>query len=457
MKKKISVFALLLSLMLSFVIPVPAAAATETTADDVKYSNVEEFMHDNGYLSFTKNDNAVYLVFIKDTTLYVAEILGVVDSLPVAYSLPTLDSYNGDSLYILARIKYSSVYVYKFYSPEQASLTNDYNLKDTKSVTQYNEFNYMGNIIKCAVLYIAGKPCTFENLVYSDLDVFTRADLSNTAYIYGEDELIFESMLYDGYSFVSWCKDAGLNCVASSNESPNKIPYSYNSYWHIVRKTSNGKWLLTTIGNSVMQENIADYRLLVGENGNLHVASIYSGDDVNGYKLNVRQYEYDTDGWKVRTYETLDTRDSSGLVDLGAGSGFDDTRVLAYTSESIYDHNGSVPLYEKSTEYFDVTNTPDTPDTPDEPDNPTPTPTTAPGSSGSGRPGSGTRPDTGGQATGGGGLDFIINLFTMIWTKICSVPMAVDGYSINLQQIVIYGALVSIVGGFIMHFIFGRK
>jgi hypothetical protein len=255
-----------------------------------------------------------------------------------------------------------------------------------------------------------------------------------------------------------WCDDAGLNCLSSTNESPNKIPYSYNEYWHIVRRTANGKWLLTTIGNSVMQENISDYKLYVGDNGNLHVASIYGGEDTNGYMLNVRQYEYDTDGWKVRTYDTYDTRDSSGVVDLGAGSGFDDSRKFAYTNVDIFVGAEYEPTYPRSTEYYEVTTTPPT-EEPEEPDSPTPNPTTVPDndSSGGGRPGSGTRPDTGGQATGGGGLDFIINLFTLIWTKICSIPMAVDGYSISLQQIVIYGALVSIVGGFIMHFIFGRK
>lgn len=154
---------------------------------------------------------------------------------------------------------------------------------------------------------------SLDAFVYTDMPIYsvTNVSTSSSSMSFYKDTsvVLFESTRYEGFDFPVWCQYAGLNCHASSNESPTKIPYSYNSYWHIVRKTSSGKWLLTTVGNSVSRENASDYTFMYSEDmGTLQVLNLYSGEDTNGYLLNVRQYEYDTDGWKVRTYETYDAR-----------------------------------------------------------------------------------------------------------------------------------------------------
>lgn len=462
MIKKISVFALLLSLLLAVPVPavapvpVQAANSTETTADDVKYRDIEEFMHGMGYLDFSKLDNALYYVFSYDEYLFVLEQQNCKNANPYTCIAPNV-SPNRLFFVFEENIGYK-FYAYEYYIPSLASKYDNYTCLVYSSRNFSDADFYFLDVFRTHkyVNYEQNPIYNISNLVFSDVDIYST-DVSDWHFYRDVKNLIFEASANGLYSFPAWCLDAGLNPVSSSNESPSKIPYSYNSYWHIVRKTSSGKWLLTTVGNSVSADNASDYTFVYSEDlGTLKVFNLYSGEDTNGYLLNVRQYEYDTDGWKVRTFETFDARETEdNYIDLGAGSGVDDTRVLAYTSVNIYDEGFNL-VTPASTEYVEVTDTPTV--------TPEPTPgsgsddsgSSGSGSSGAGRPGSGTRPDIGGEATGGGGLDFIINLFTLIWQKICSIPMAVDGYSISLQQIFVYGALVSIVGGFIIKFIFRR-
>lgn len=408
MKKKISVFALLLSLFCSFIFNFTSPINTYA---DVDYYVPLEYSRD--YIVILYNSNWNYIMFVSDEPFYIGgsgSFYSYTDNGILVLSCNNLS----EGCWVLEEIK-NDVYT-------------GYN-KDTYRASNHNIYN--GNPDAVGELFKA------QNIV-----------------------------TYTGdYSFPLWCLDAGLTYKSSSNEINSVYPYLFNDYIHIVRRTSTDKYgrcLLTTIGNSVYAENPEDYTVMVDENGNIDVFCLYSGDDVNGYQLFVRNYVYDTDGWRLTSYESFNIlEDDDYIIELGEDSLINDYSLLAFSSVDIYSSNFYL-VHEASTEFIDINDLlPIVPDSPVVPDSPTLTPTTAPGSgsgsSGSGRPGSGTRPDTGGQATGGGGLDFIINLFTLIWTKICSIPMAVDGYSISLQQIVIYGALVSIVGGFIMHFIFGRK
>lgn len=212
-------------------------------------------------------------------------------------------------------------------------------------------------------------------------DTVPKIVASNFDYIVGlplSDNIpsVFEYVY--GYTFVDWCTDANLNCTASSKESSSVIPYSYSSYVHIVRKTSTGKWLLTTIGNSVYADNETDYTFLLSEDyGKIKVWNLYSGEDVNGYLLNVRQYYYETDGWKMLSYNTYDSRDTDDLIiDLGNGSGIDSTKVFSYSSVDMYTETGLELVVGASIEYGDIQiEIPDDSGTSETPTTPTPTKT----------------------------------------------------------------------------------
>lgn len=276
-------------------------------------------------------------------------------------------------------------------------------------------------------------------ITYTNKDIYIQESKTDNLMPDGEPWKSYIDFI-EPYTFEDWCSDAGLNCKPSSNESSTVIPFWYNeNYNYIVRKiitpsNTSGIWQLTMIQNG-SDFNHYPYHFVNGDVGYIGVAGVHNST------FTVRDFYYDTDGWKL-----IDRHDVSSLPFANNQTILSDNVVMIYSNTDIYsDADGTSIWYPASLEFYDV------------PDSTTPIPTTVPGSSGSGRPGSGTRPDTGGQATGGGGLDFIINLFTKIWTDICSVKMSVDGYSISLQQIFVYGALVSIVGGFIMHFIFGRK
>lgn len=465
MKKKISVFALLLSLLLAVLVGlVPPGSAkaniTETTADDIKYRDIEDFLESRGYIGFEKKEECKYLAYIDYRNyVYVYEV----DSIDAQNPYWCYRSDNIETLYMWSDVGVDAnkCRKYSFYNLEECAENDCYGYFAVENNGYGNYAYYKNNWRGYRVVNI-----TVDNIAYSDLDIYQcgyELQYSSEYYTPKYIDLLYENSVSEVFTFPVWCDYAGLNCLSSTNESLTKIPYSYNDYWHVVRRTSSGKWLLTTIGNSKNQQ---DMQLRLSEDlSKLIIYNVYEDDGTdssyNGYLANVRQYEYDTDGWKVRSYETIDFSDTEEVtVELEVGTGLDDTRLLAYTNTDIYSFNGYAILHEASTEYYEVTDTPTV--------TPEPTPDSGSsgsddsgssdsGSSGAGRPGSGTRPSVGGEASGGGGLDFIINLFTLIWTKICSIPMQVDGYSISLQQIFVYGALVGIVGGFIMKFIFGRR
>lgn len=383
MKKKISVFALLLSLMLSLVIPVQAKAYTVSFPDfpvEVPYEYF--YIKYNGY--------------------------GSSDLILVGSDVPF--TFDGDNVVNEHKDFLCSMWKY-------ASGTNYWNTKFSNAVLEF---------IKTPM----------DLLLCSNHDILDSSG-----------SVVFEKN-HGPYLLTEWCEDAGLNCAASSNESSTVIPFWYEPayYNYIVRKTLNasstsGIYQLTMIQKTDGQH----YPYYFESNDGIGYLGL-AGSFTDATPFTFRNFYYDSegDGWKLVKHLDISVLPFD-ITDVY----FSDNVVFIYSDTDIYANREASSVWQmKSKTYYNV-------DIP-EPDNPTPTPTSIP-SSGGGRPGSGTRPDTGGQVTGGGGLDFIINLFTLIWTKICSIPMVVDGYSINLQQIVIYGALVSIVGGFIMHFIFGRK
>lgn len=368
-KKKIAVWCALFALLVALV-PLDSARAntTETTADDVKYRDIEDFMHSAGYTSFVKNEGSLYLV--SDTGSYwcVEEINGVLDWNPFWL----YDSSWGSIWYFadIAVTQYMCKY-YNYYEPLEASIRDNFDIVNsgsngygTSNGVYWNGFN----------AYYAVNYGNESNVLYSDLDIYQVEPVTagTTRYVKNTDNVYFESSVYGNFSFPVWCQYAGLNCLASSNESPTKIPYSYNSYWHIVRKTSNGKWLLTTVGSTLGQAKMS--MRLTEDNSKLMIYE-FSGDD--SFTLSVRQYEYDTDGWKVRTYDTYNYDDfTSGILTLGVGTGIDSARMIAYTNTPIYSSDGlsvSIPV---SSEYYEV----EMPDIPEQ--EVTPTPTGAPSGGG---------------------------------------------------------------------------
>jgi len=350
-KKKIAVWCALFALLVALVPPSSAKAnTTETTADDVKYADVDDFMHSMGYMDFAKNDDALYMVFMYGDSLRVLEFFGIINNRPYLCYAPSLK--NNIDVYIVASVSATNAQVYSYYSLELASLQNNYSCLGITNYAYYSGFSckYNGLSVKAGYLYsFADEVYQFKNLIYSDLDIFQQEEASNNFYS-GQGTIVFESTKYDSFEFPIWCQYADLNCLASTNESPTTIPYSYNSYWHIVRKTSSGKWLLTTVGSNLGQAKMS--LRLTEDNSKLMIYE-FSGDDA--VVINVRQYEYDIDGWKVRTYDAYDYDDfSSGLLTLPAGTGIDSTRMIAYTSTPIYSSEGlsvSIPV---SSEYYEV-------------------------------------------------------------------------------------------------------
>lgn len=446
MKKKILVFMLLFAVLVGVLVPaaapvpVQAANSTETTADDVKYRDIEDFMHSAGYYLFEKNEDSLYIVSNDGTTWFVEEITGVKDSNPFWL----YDRARG-TLWFFADIAVTKgmCKYYNYYSPSEASIRDNF---DAYSSGQNGYGTSNGVYWNGSNRYYACNKGNVNDIVYSDLDVYEVEPITTgtTNYVKNTDNVYFESTVYGNFSFPVWCQYAGLNCLASSNESSTVIPYSFNSYWHIVRKSSSGNWLLTTIGSTLGQSKM---NLRLSDSGDLIIYE-YSGED--SFTISVRQYVYDTDGWKVRTYDTYDYDDfSSGLLTLPAGSGLDDTRVLAYTSTDIYSSDGLSVYAAASTEYVE----PSAPDV-------TPEPTPGSGSSGSADSddtGSDDTGSSGGSSSGSGGtvvggdakpggmLDFLVTLATLVWTELFAVEVSVDGYMISFQQIVIYSAVVGML------------
>ena len=544
MKKKIMIFMLLVTVLVSMLVPVRASAAdrvapavyydeeTHTFYDD--YGNVFELTDEYAERFYNENYNVLVLTQLDDGPFWCVNVYYIEKK----YDLCAWKSGNTffhvmeNGLLVSNDINPSVYYTSYWFYPYDETLSD--------SVAQ---FVYKGS-------YIADRGSEYTDMngseyflmsycvtLYCDIDIMSASYDGESVTPLPNEALFYEAKKDDGYTFKAWCSDAGLNCAASSNESDSVIPYSYNGYFHVVRKSSGGKWLLTTIGNS---QNQTDMTLRFSEDeGSLMIYNAYSGEDVNGYLANVRQYEYDTDGWKLKTYETLDSREYDGaLINLSAGSGVDSTRLLAFTNTDIYSFNGYAVMEEASTEYVEITDT-ITPSTAPEEDviitkgypvsgyinsdepvdvyaqyrgseillslesgaelvltcavssndvfwygvqftvdgvmyegyilqdyvsvsqtitPPTPTPSGG-SSSGGGRPGTSNRPsvEIGGDAEPGSGLDFIVTLYSMLWSRVFSIPMNVDGYSISMQQIVVYIALAVIVGGAVYLFLTGRK
>ncbi len=456
MVKKIIVFMLLFTLLVGVGVTeqVKAANSTETTADDVKYADVEDFMHSIGYTTFVIEDGYSYFVFLDDVDLCVFRVsCDVQEGIRCFWNTDTSLNADGEALSIVS-YNYMLGYFDLYETPSSASVSGNISpvrngTIDKKSVTldgiAANTLNWTG--------------WSFDTLIYSDYDIYLIDSYPD--YYSNVSEVVFEGSMAYVYNFQLWCSDAGLNCLASSNESPTKIPYSYNSYWHIVRKSSSGNWLLTTIGSTLGQ---AKMNLRLSDSGDLIIYE-YSGED--SFTISVRQYVYDTDGWLVHTYDTYDYDDfSSGLLTLPAGSGLDDTRVLAYTSTDIYSSDGLSVYAAASTEYVE----PSAPDV-------TPEPTTAPdsgsddtgsddsgdsddsGSSGGGTGGGTSGPGivVGGQAKPGGLMELVLYFIRWVWTDLFAVQVPVDGYDISVQEVIIYSLLVSLLGAALGYSIFGGK
>ncbi len=449
MKKKSIVFMLLFAFLIGVLVPaaapvpVKAANATETTADDVKYRDIEQFVEQLGYIGFEKKENCKYLAFHSGDELVVYEV-NVSDELnPYWCILPD----DNDTIFFWsdAGCTSSNCMVYRFYSMENCAKYDCYSYYSSAQNNYGNYDYYKSQWLPYCIVNVL-----LDNLEYSDLDIYTcEVEIkSKIYYTPSYTDLLYENNASYTFTFPVWCDFAGLNPLSSTNESPNKIPYSYNDYWHIVRRTSSGKWLLTTIGNSKNQEGMQ--LRLSEDNGSLIIYNDYEDDgtdsSVNGYLANVRQYEYDTDGWKVRSYDTYDFSEIDEVtIELEAGTGLDDTRLLAFTNTDIYSFNGYAILHEASTEYYEVTDTPTV----------TPEPTPGSGSSGSGD--SDDNGSSGGSSSGSGGtvvggdakpggmLDFLVTLATLVWTELFAVEVPVDGYMISFQQIVIYGAVVGML------------
>lgn len=441
MIKKISVFALLFSFLLALGVPVQAKAEEETNNEyglyfdrdkylfyddvgnqyDIISSSAKEKLADNSYycvVTFGNESGSSY----NDIFIYF---------IPVEYGLAC-----NETLFILlndGEIVKESVTVYRSKYEWRGSFDTLKHL--------YSE-NYNTTLLNNIYYYSHSSPPL--TCVYSDCDIYNSYKENSNYYIDLYGDLFYKVFL--PYDFESWCADAGLNCSASSNESDSVIPFWYepDNYNYIVRKTLTASSTSGVYQMTMLQKTDGahyPYYFEVNDIGYLGVAGAFS--DISTFT--VRNFYYDAvgNGWKL-----IGRFDVSTLPFDNTNVTFDENVVFIYSDTDIYANREASSIWQAaSTEYYNV-------DIP-EPDTPTPTPTSVP-SSGAGRPGSGTRPDTGDEATGGGGLDFIINLFTLIWQKICSIPMAVDGYSISLQQIFVYGALVSIVGGFIIKFIFRR-
>lgn len=369
-KKKIGVWCALFALLVALVPPGSAKAnATETTADDVKYRDIEDYLEQCGYIGFEKNDNCKYIAY-KTSGGYV-----------YVYEFDVLDSQNpywcfspeNDSLVMFwadINMDASACQIYSFYNMEDCAKNDCYSYYSMSQNSSGTYAYYKNNWRAYRVM-----SATVDDIAYSDLDIYKCDyvfEYSNYYYNPSFLELLFENSIGTTFTFPVWCEYAGLNALSSTNEASNKIPYSYNSYWHVVRKTSSGKWLLTTIGSNLGQAKMS---LRLTEDNSKMMIYEFSGDDT--VSINVRQYEYDTDGWKVRTYDTYSYDDfTSGILVLGAGTGIDSTRMIAYTNTPIYSSDGlsvSIPV---SSEYYEV----EMPDIPGQ--EVTPTPTSAPSGGG---------------------------------------------------------------------------
>lgn len=337
-KKKIAVWCALFALLVALVPPCSAKANTTETEEDGVLVDACLALKEDAEI-YAKLKSYPY-------------VLGKTSELSCDYMLMIYTEDKNPCVTVKGMYEYSAYFLAGFKSDGTRSYGSCYKYVD-------GAWEYVGYTNRS----FKGSGSTYPEILLSSFDIIY--DKSGNV-LYEDIKTFFDYV--DGYNFGTWCKDAGLNCQASSNESASVIPYSYNDYWHIVRKTNSGKWLLTTIGSTLGQAKMS---LRLSENNGSLVINEFSGDD--SFTLSVRQYEYDTDGWKVRSYDTYDYDDmTSGLLTLEAGTGIDDTRVIAYTSTDIYSSDGLAVVVSASTEYTEPT----TPEVPSE--EITPTPTTAP-------------------------------------------------------------------------------
>ncbi len=446
MKKKIMVFMLLFAFLVGVVAPDQAKAAnsTETTADDVKYRDIEDFMHGAGYLDFEMNEDSFYFCVKQSDYIYIYELSGYLDCEPfVALKA------NSDYVYFFceAAINAYKRYEYQYYNFEKAALHANYDclnyVEKTFTNSKMNTDQYYYNDLYNYYLYFG--PCVADSILYCDLDIYNVKPESG--YFYESyDELWFEKTVSDGYTFPSWCSDSGLICGVSSNESSTVIPFFYepDDYHYIVRRNRiSGSQYIWYLSQVTKEDELIYYstnRALA--NSSIGAAALYvlSGEYAAG-STNVRNYVYDSSGggWLYTDNYSIDLGLTNEYYVDDIGITYSSSMPIVYSSTDIYsDKEQSSVFYAANTEYEDSEVTyPDISPT----STPTPTPISNSGST-----------DLGGNVVAGGGIDFIISLVSSLWNRVYSIPMYVDGFQISLQQLYVYGILAGIVGAAIFAF-----
>lgn len=419
---------LLFAFLVGVVAPDQAKAAnsTETTADDVKYRDIEDFMHGLGYSDFSKSDGCLYFVTPDSLdTFMIIEISNTSD----AYCF-----YEESKEYT---ILYTSnedytINIFMYYKPEYASNYDNY------SCINVYENQFYGN---CNSRYVTVKGvqrnyirfCDYKYFYYSDLDVYQPVVISEYNYGYSTDIVLYESNLFGSYSFEQWCSDAGLTCSASSNESDSVIPFWYepDSYNYIVRKTLTASSTSGVYQMTMLQKSDGahyPYYFEVNDIGYLGVAGSFA--DTSAFTVRNFYYDVEGNGWKY-----IERFDVSTLPFDNTNVTFDENVVFIYSDTDIYaDREASSIWQPASTEYYNV-------------DIPEPEITRVPVGGGS---------TVGGNAKPGGLLEFLITLITLVWTKLFAVEVPVDGYNISFQSIIIWGS----VAGFLIFLgsrLFGGK
>lgn len=385
MKKKIIMFAVLLSLLVGIVPPGSARA-------EVIYS-FTEWCADNGYsINYTVVDNYRYVVYDSGSTVY---CIGVHKDSKVYYS------DNG--------IYYSGW----FDRLELDNDTNTFKLKVSSNTSSGSAMCY--------------------SILYTGRDIYDKTEV---------DKIVYAPTV-KSYTFGKWCADAGLNCEFVDVEGQSVEYTSEDMY--VVRRgasTDNGySYYLTRV--NIVRDGLCFPTL---SNGLVGVGTMSN----EWQTYNVYQYEYDyTLGCWCATENFVSQEVRIGSPSSGLNCALGNGKGLVYSNRDLYSGGFSV-AYAESTEFLEepfygddnlvVSPTPTLTITP------VPSPTSIPSGGGS---------VVGGNSKPGSGLDFIVTMLAMFWTKICSIPMPVDGYEISIQQLYIYGIVAGIVGG--IFFAFTRR
>ena len=467
MKKKIMIFMLLVVFLVGMAGPDPARAA------DSYYTEVVEYIRSLGEINFTFPENYHYVVFENDGAVC---LIAVYNKEPYA-------SIGSDSLKLIVKSGHS---------------LNYYDLIDS-------------------VWTVDGAKCK-SNYSFQSTFYFTEILASSYDVLDSEGEIYFNNDTI--YDFEDWCSDAGLNCAASSNETETTFPFAYDDeYWYIVRKNrvsgSEYTWYLSKINAPDSWTHFLYSTERALSNSLIGVADL--DEALTMESVNVAQYVYDAaaGGWLFVERPSYILQIGENYVD-DIGITYSSAMPIVYSSTDIYsDKDKSSVSYTTSTEFIDYDFVEPTPvptpsitggtssvlnaltsvyanaDMSSEIIDYLSAGTTvyifglitgessgksfyhikyytdeaiqegyilsqyiSSGSSG----GSGSVDSTiGGDAKPGSYLDFIVTLYSMLWSRVFSIPMNVDGYSISMQQIVVYGALAVIVGGAVYMFLTGRK